>query len=100
MNCGTCRECKIKIWVFGNFGFLDFSKYFEKNRFFRQCFGFLGVFVREIVIFNIGFGFCVLNSTWEHRLKIFFDPQIENVRPPKIETFPRSANNESKFFNT
>ena len=24
MNCGMCTECKIKIWVFGNFGFLKF----------------------------------------------------------------------------
>ena len=35
----------------------------------------LGVFVKQIVVLNIGFGFCVFNSIWEHRLKIFFDPK-------------------------
>ena len=28
-NCGTCTECKIKFWVFENFGFLKFP--FFKN---------------------------------------------------------------------
>ena len=36
---------------------------------------------------NIGFGFCVFNSIWEHRLKIFFDPPNRRNRPPKIEHF-------------
>ena len=61
-NCGTCRECKIKNWVFENFEFLKFSDFFF--RFLRKCFGFWGVFVKEIVIVNIGFGFLVLNSIW------------------------------------
>ena len=61
MNCGMCRECKIKFWVFENFGFLKFSGFF---RVFRECFGFFGVFVKGIVIFNIGFGFVVLESIW------------------------------------
>ena len=26
MNCGTYTECKTKMWVFGNVGFLKFSK--------------------------------------------------------------------------
>ena len=48
-----------------------------------------GVFVKAIAIFNIGFGFCVFNSMWGHKLKIFFDPQNRKVRPPqKIEHFP------------
>ena len=29
---------------------------------FRKCFGMFGVFVKEICILNIGFGFCVFNS--------------------------------------
>ena len=31
---------------------------------FLKYFVFWGVFVKEIVIFNIGFGFVVLNSIW------------------------------------
>ena len=82
-NCGTCRECKIIFGVFENFRFLKISDFFS---FFIKCFGFFGVFVKGIVIFNIGFGFCVFNSIWEHRLKIFFDPQNrKNTTPPKIE---------------
>ena len=61
MNCGMCTECKIKIWVFENFGFLKIYDFF---RFFRKCFGFFGVFVGEIVICNIGFGFVVFKSIW------------------------------------
>ena len=61
MNCGTYTECQIQIWVFENFGFLKISKSF---RFFRQCFDLFGVFVKEIVFFNIGFGFVVLESIW------------------------------------
>ena len=53
----------------------------------------LGVFVKQIVVFNIGFGFCVFNSIWEHRLKIFFDPKNRKIDPQKIEHFPRSVNN-------
>ena len=84
MNCGTYTECKIKHWVFfENFGFLKRSKIF-RFRFFRKCFCFFGVFVKEIVTFDIGFGFCVLNSIWEHGLKIFFDS--------KNRKNPRSVN--------
>ena len=50
---------------------------------FRKCVGFFGVFVKEIVIFNIGFGFCVLNSIWEHGLKIFFDSKKSKKSTPK-----------------
>ena len=39
----------------------------------RKCFGIFGVFVKEIVIFNIGFGFVVLESIWWHGLKIFLE---------------------------
>ena len=46
------------------------SIYFSR---FRKYFGIFGVFVKQIVIFNIGFGFVVLNSIWEHGLKICFD---------------------------
>ena len=42
---------------------------------FRKYVGIVGVVVKQNVIFNIGFGFCVFNSIWEHRLKIFFDPK-------------------------
>ena len=71
MNCGSYTECQIQIWVFEKFGFFLI---FQNVRFLRKCFGILGVFVKEIIIFNIGFGLCVLNSIWEHGLKIFFDP--------------------------
>ena len=37
------------------------SIYFAR---FRMYFGFFGVFVKQIVIWNIGFGFVVLNSIW------------------------------------
>ena len=46
-------------------------------------FGIFGVFVKQIVIFNIGFGFCVFNSIWEHRLKIFSAQKVENTTPHK-----------------
>ena len=50
MNCGTYTECKIRNWVFeNNLGFLKLSKIFRKIRFFRKCFGFFGVFVKQIV---------------------------------------------------
>ena len=61
----------------------EFLKVFEHFRFIRKCFGFFGVFVKEIVIFDIGFRFCVLSSIWEHRLKIFFDPQKSNKSTPR-----------------
>ena len=51
--------------------------------FVRKYFGLFGVFVKEMVIFNIGFGFCVSNSIYQHGLKIFFDKKIESVLPPK-----------------
>ena len=46
------------------FQFLFF--YFQKikNPKVRKYFGIFGVFVKEIVNFNIGFGFVVLNSIW------------------------------------
>ena len=44
-----------------------------------------GVFLKEIVTFNIGFGFFVFNSILEHGLKIFFDPKIEKTTPQQIE---------------
>ena len=61
MNCGTYTECKIKNWVFEQIGFLKISIVFNV---FESVFVFLGVFVKEIVIFNIGFGFVVLKSIW------------------------------------
>ena len=56
---------------------------FEHFPKFRTYFGFWGVFVKQIVIWNIRFGFCVFNSVCYHRLKIFVDPKkIETNRPP------------------
>ena len=51
--------------------------FFEKVPNMRKYCGFVGVSVKEIVMFNIGSGLCVLNSIWEHRLKIFSTPKIE-----------------------
>ena len=65
--------------------FFDFQN-FENSKF-RKYFGIFGVCVKEIAILNIRFGFCVFNSIREHRLKIFFDPQIEKIDPPKIDFF-------------
>ena len=55
------------------------SIYFSR---FQKHFGNFGVFVKQIVILNIGSGLCVFNSIWEHRLKTFFDPQKRKNRPP------------------
>ena len=52
---------------------LDFWNFPPKNRFFRECFVLFGVFVKGIVIFNIGFGFVVFKSIWWHGLKICLD---------------------------
>ena len=52
MNYTIYTEYKIKNWncsIFDNF---------PKN---RKYFDIVGVFVKEIAIFNIGFGFCVFN---------------------------------------
>ena len=49
MNYGIYRYNKIKKMIFFDF---------PKN---RKYFGILGVFVKQIAIFNIGFGFCVFN---------------------------------------
>ena len=76
--------------LFSSFFFFEFLRNFLKV---RTCFGMFGVFVKQIVISNIGFGFFVFNSIWEHRLKIFFDRTIEFFDPPKIENFPGSVNN-------
>ena len=62
MNCGTYTTYKIKNWVFEIFGFLKFYDFCFQL--FRQCFGFFGVFVKGIVVFDIGFGFVVLESIW------------------------------------
>ena len=60
---------------------------FRKNQK-TKVFGIVGVFVKQIAIFSIGFGFCVFNSVWEHRLKIYSTPKIENIDPPKSNFFP------------
>ena len=39
-----------------------------------------GVFVKEIEVFNIGFGFVVLGSIWWHGLKMFFDICSKRVK--------------------
>ena len=61
------------------------SIYFSK---FRKCFGIFGVFIQQIVVLNIGFGFCVFRSIWEHGLKQFFEHFFEFV-----QTNPRSVIN-------
>ena len=54
----------------------DFSKSFQTSKILKKRnVGMFCVFVKEIVILNIGFGFWLFNSIWEHRLKISFDPQ-------------------------
>ena len=51
----TKQKCVfLNIWNFETF-------HFSEN---RKCFDFWGVFVKEVVIFNIGFGFSGLNSIW------------------------------------
>ena len=44
--------------------FVNVTKIFENNQTNRKYFGIVGVFVKEIVIFNIGFGFVVFKSIW------------------------------------
>ena len=61
------------------------SIYFSR---FLKYFGFGGVFVKQIVIFYIGFGFVVLNSIWWLGLKICFD-----IRSNTFKKRPRSVNN-------
>ena len=73
--------------------FFKYSDVFEIFPKFRKCFGIFGVSVKEIVTFNIGFGFCVFKSIWEHRLKIFFDPPNRKIDHQKVDLFPRSVNN-------
>ena len=50
---------------------------------------FFGYFVKRIVILNIGFGFVVLNSIWEHGLNIWFD----TFSTFAFQKSPRSVNN-------
>ena len=64
---------------------------FLKNPKLRKYFGIVGAFVKEIVIFNIGFGFCVCNSIWEHRLKMFFDPNKSNKSTPQHRNFSQKC---------
>ena len=77
---------------------IDFPKFSNLFPKVRKCFG---VFVKQIVNFNIGFGFCVFNSIWEQRLKIFFDPQNrKSSTPEKSKTFPSSKKmNIYKYIN-
>ena len=57
---------------------------FSANPAFRKYFG---IFVKQIVILNIGFGFRVLNSIWGLRLKIFFEFQNRKCStPPKKQS--------------
>ena len=39
----------------------------------RMYFGIVGVFCTLSFYLNIGFGFCVFNSIWEHSLNVSFD---------------------------
>ena len=68
-------------YVFPQCLFLLFSS-------FRTCFGVVGVSVKQIVILNIGFGFCVFKSIWEHASKICFD-----IVWDCFQTCSRSVNN-------
>ena len=43
---------------------LDFSFFNQKQNKKRKCFGLFGVFVKELVTLNIGFGFVVVDSIW------------------------------------
>ena len=61
------------------FELFDFSKIFRNFSNISKAFWHFGVFVKEILFLNIGFGFCVFNSIWEHRLKIFFDPKSRTI---------------------
>ena len=60
---------KYKIWVM-EFVHNTKSKNifdFRKIKQIESILAFVGVFVKQIVILNIGYGFCVFNSIWEHR---------------------------------
>ena len=65
--------------------------------FFRKYLGFFGVFVKEIVTFNIGFGFVVFKSIWWHGLKIvleIFSSSSSSVvvrRPSSVVRRPSSV---------
>ena len=48
----------------GVFDIFRFSKKIQNVPNIRKCFGIVGVFVKAIVIFNIGFGFVVFKSIW------------------------------------
>ena len=67
MRTGTRHPMRVRkrlrVSVLGGKQTIYFSR-------FRKYFGFLGVFVKQLVIFNIGFGFCVLNSIWEYTLNV------------------------------
>ena len=63
----------IKSLSFGIFDFLKILQKLGNVLSFRKCFGMFDVFVKVIVIFNIGFGFVVLKSIWWHGLKLFLD---------------------------
>ena len=63
----------------------DFRKLTKQSKVFWH----FGVFVKQVVILNIRFGFCGSNSVWDHRLKIFFDPPNRKKSFPRNRTFPR-----------
>ena len=58
---------------------------------FDSIFGIVAMFVIQNVILNIGFGFCVFNSIWEHRLNYFPTPQIEKKRHLGNRTFSQKC---------
>ena len=74
-NLYILQNKNLIFWIFRIF------EHFTKN---RKYFSMFGVFVKQIVIFNIGFGFCVFNSIWEHKLKIFSTKKstIDAAPPP------------------
>ena len=59
----TCSRIRLRVRkrlcvsVFGGTQSMYFSRV-------RKYFGILGAFVKQIIMFNIGFGFVILNSIW------------------------------------
>ena len=51
---------------------VSFFFFFRKYTTFRKYFCVFGLFCTIIVILNIGFGFVVFDSLWEHRLNVCF----------------------------
>ena len=78
-----------------------FFRSFQSFQFFENLLTLLAYFVKQIVILNIGFGFCVLNSIWEHTLNVFLtffrrrrrvpSSSSSSVRPSVPSSVPSSS---------